>query len=189
MQPVGPPGPPSAEIEARMVEDARDAAVQRAYAPLSNRGERWRFSWLVRTQAGVAGLDVPGLQLGLGLLLGVGLPVPSSADTRDEHSLGYDGEVFFSGVGLGHRHRLAAAGRVGDRVGLFDQAAIGAAGYGITRPFGWGPSVGGRLGLAIGREFDYILAIGGDVDLVFGPTEGAAAVPMLSVSRLTLGAL
>jgi hypothetical protein len=157
--------------------------------PLTDRGTRWRFAWLFQTFGGTAAYGFPHVELGMGTYLGVGVPVDSHERVRVEHGFGYFGEIAVSDGrwGVLQRHGVAAAGRVGDRTGVFYQAGLGGTTYGLVRVDGVGPSAAVKVGCAMGHELDVILSVGATVDVLFDRDGYAAAVPVLSLSLMTFG--
>lgn len=178
--PVGPPG--------QTPEEAAAAAAHEP-PPLSRRGERWRLAWLVSTTGFISGVGWIDNGLTLGLHLGPGVPVSSSPRVREEHGFGYSLQVLYGGwAGLGFRQRISAVGLVGRRAALFYQSSAGVLVY-VHDDVPARPSLGGRLGVAIGRRANYILSFGGDLDIDPGAEGRSGVTAVASLSLLTVGAL
>lgn len=163
-----------------------EPATPRTYPPLSTRGERWRGAWSVLPVGYVAWMDDPHSGVGLDVFFGVGYPVRSAPGVRVEHAVGYSGLVVFEPTFFQyfHRHRIAASGLIGDRTALYYQA-----GAGIVASYGaYGSNAGGRLGLAIGSDFNYIMAFGAELNTYF--VRGEAYVsPVLTLALVGGGRL
>lgn len=163
-----------------------EPVTPRTYRPLSTRGQRWRAAWSVLPVGYLAGMDDPHSGLGIDVFVGVGYPVRSPPGVRVEHAVGYSGLAVFEPTFFQyfHRHQLAVSGLIGERTALYYQAGAGVvASYGAH-----GSNVGGRLGVAIGSDFNYIMAFGAELNTYFIRDE-AYVSPVLTLALVGGGRL
>ena len=171
------------------------AAVPAAPPTPIDPGERWRFAYVISTQGYFTFGQVADVGIGLGVFLGAGVPVPQRAGRRTRHAFGYSGELGFGFyTGIRHLHRFAASGVIGRatpidgrrRRSFYYYGAFGAIAFGL---FAGGPSLGGRIGFASGRDLEYILSLGIDIDVLVVPGLGTGALPTINLSLLSGGGL
>lgn len=164
---------------------------------------RWRVAVLLGTRGVIAFGDEGDVGAALDGFIGAGIPARRREGRRARHAFGYTGEVSFGFYeGIIHRHRVTATGlwgpsksEGGRRVALYYFAALGTR----VRDVWAGASLGARIGLAVSRRVDYVLALGGDLDVT--PFRGRAGIeggprrdfvfvtPSINVSLLTFGSL
>ena len=159
-------------------------------------GERWRFAYVISTQGYFTVGQIADVGLGFGVFLGAGVPVQQRPGRRTRHAIGYSGDLGFGWyTGARHHHRFAASGVVGRstpapgrsrRSSFYYYGAFGAGVFGFVAG---GPSLGGRIGFASGRDLEYILSIGADLDVLVVSGFGAGMVPTFNLSLLTGGSL